>query len=684
MIPGASTTILRHCVESDADGLSHMQRELLHSDALITIASAPTGAGKSYVFRKALVRGERILFVVPTRRLGQNQCASMRADVCDPDIARKEGFEVWDAATAEAKIQRWDSDYSQIIKQVRRERPSQHYSRKIGLLSYDEGGEIIFTTPELVSNLFLNIWKDGNRGDITPDYIISQFDRIVFDEFHLIEERGFGFLATLAAVAKHFQDTAGQEVNHARIVLLSATPIDISPVLEKLRFNLETDVRFVDEHLSQDGGRALHGDVRLEFKFAPDVCTLLSDMEQENGALSAISRDNKMVVIYDSLRKLKEEKSSVIELLEKSGVKRHEILFDNSQDAQYESDVTGASHDLDSKSVIIATSSLEVGVTVRNMRTLVCNPGHKPLSLMQRIGRVARGDYTGLAIVAFDAKNYDRKPWLRSIIADIQEKDGPVSIEELTGIATRAANLGELFDASSLPDISEDGEMEGELVTHTYGRIGKRAVFCSGLYWCSVISALRGAGLHNKAQFLISVQPSQARLVWTWMERIKKDLPHGKQWVAAFMKEGRDLRGFSPDIKVVCEATNAQMRVPEEWLALHTNIFETHPLVIDRQGDPVIMVRDFGVIDRSIREKGKLGRYSREILLPNGTTAYLPGRCRSPVSWYVSTIEESRLAFGSKGENLKKVMKGLVALTGIIPYADTEQDVPDNAVSGII
>ncbi len=56
-------TIARHCVAEGPDGLSPLQRDLIAHPARVRIAEAPTGAGKSYAFQRALRdRGARILF----------------------------------------------------------------------------------------------------------------------------------------------------------------------------------------------------------------------------------------------------------------------------------------------------------------------------------------------------------------------------------------------------------------------------------------------------------------------------------------------------------------------------------------------------------------------------------------------------------------------------------------------
>ena len=75
-------TVARHCVANDpVSGLSPLQQRLLDAPQKIRIANAPTGAGKSYVFQRAMIEGKRILFIVPTRRLAQNLLAGLLDDL---------------------------------------------------------------------------------------------------------------------------------------------------------------------------------------------------------------------------------------------------------------------------------------------------------------------------------------------------------------------------------------------------------------------------------------------------------------------------------------------------------------------------------------------------------------------------------------------------------------------------
>ena len=89
------TTIQGHAVDAWCEGgdnttrqhndwqLSGMQRMLLSDTPWIRVVDAPTGAGKSYAFQKAVLprdkqRGDNVLFVAPTRRLTENLADGLR------------------------------------------------------------------------------------------------------------------------------------------------------------------------------------------------------------------------------------------------------------------------------------------------------------------------------------------------------------------------------------------------------------------------------------------------------------------------------------------------------------------------------------------------------------------------------------------------------------------------------
>jgi CRISPR-associated endonuclease/helicase Cas3 len=191
--------IARHCVAQDpVTGLSPLQRALLDDPHPVRIADAPTGAGKSYAFQYALAQHQqRILFIVPTRRLAQNLAAGLARDLIEK--AR------WPAALAEAKVALWSSDATEQLKEQGVMHIGGHRLRQIqGLDDTREGGEMIVAIPEVVSQLLLRKRLEARQADKGIFDLLANFEHIVFDEFHTIEPRGFGLAAVCAKLAAGF------------------------------------------------------------------------------------------------------------------------------------------------------------------------------------------------------------------------------------------------------------------------------------------------------------------------------------------------------------------------------------------------------------------------------------------------------------------------------------------------
>lgn len=118
-------------------------KQLLDEPRKVRIVDAPTGAGKTYAFQKALLQGSRILFIVPTRRLAQNIAASVIHDLI------KAG---WSATLAEQKLAVWSSDQTAILREQGVEHIRGLRVRQIQQLSPRLQGEseMIVAVPEVL------------------------------------------------------------------------------------------------------------------------------------------------------------------------------------------------------------------------------------------------------------------------------------------------------------------------------------------------------------------------------------------------------------------------------------------------------------------------------------------------------------------------------------------------------
>jgi CRISPR-associated endonuclease/helicase Cas3 len=262
-MPSKSLTIVRHCVASGPTGLSLLQQSLIDSDKPVRIYAAPTGAGKSYAFQRLIQTDSRkwVLFVVPTRRLAQNIARALLEALAAQGVDKPENV-----------VAIWSSDEKERLKQ---ERPSLNVGRlrldQVNAFRGAEQCQFIISTPETVA-LMLVKGRFPAKGE-TPFQIVSflkNFDHVVFDEFHLIEARGFGLAAAIALMS------AKSGGGGAKVTLLSATPIDIKRTLTTLGVDEnsidEREETIISGDLADTGAaRALHGDARACSK-TPKLC----------------------------------------------------------------------------------------------------------------------------------------------------------------------------------------------------------------------------------------------------------------------------------------------------------------------------------------------------------------------------------------------------------------------------
>ncbi len=525
----STLTIPRHCVGSDPQtGLSKLQTALLHSDKKIRIADAPTGAGKSYAFVRALLdTGARVLFIVPTRRLAQNLARGLLEDL------EKAG---WDETRRENKVTLWSSDASRKLREAGfRQIGSRRIREIFNLDETREGGEMIIAVPEVVSGILLRKGSaQGQSGEGIFDFL-TNFEHIVFDEFHTIQARGFG----LAAV---FAKLAAEGVGRARVSFLSATPLDIQPTLLKLAVP-EKQIEVLQEAVG-DTGRPVHGDVQLRFEDGPSMAALLArHTDKITSELKQAERQ--VVVIYNRLVDLQEQISDLERVVEQCGIAPQECLLINSiDDSRAEVREPGrfaVGRGLDPLQfrLLIATSSVEMGVTFR-ANLLFMEPGFQPLNFLQRYGRAARGEFAGEVIVRVDEALRRKENWLRQLLSWAEGHAGQrIEIGELTRQLSTAA-----MEAFKPAD-----------ETKFFGRLPNRATYLAGLYWQVLLQQPSNKG--HRAEHLKQHLPTQAKTVFALLRQVREmeqDRVIGaaaREWCVRFEQEARTLRDIGRSVRVV-------------------------------------------------------------------------------------------------------------------------------------
>lgn len=581
-------------MESDPEsGLSPLQQELLNRQEKVRIADAPTGAGKSYAFQRAMMAGERILFVVPTRRLAQNLIAGLHES-----LIRDAG---WRAEAATQKLALWTSDATEALKAGGETNVGARRVREIsGLNIALEGGEMIVAVPEVVSHLLLRRRREKGQTDMGVFEILNQFEHIVFDEFHTIAPRGFGLAAVFAKLATEYPGS------RARVSFLSATPLDIQAVLRRIEIP-DSQIVHLKETLTSTG-RPVHGHVQLSLRDCGDMVSLL---HSETAAIrEEIRLDRQVVVIYNRLADLQRDLPKLEAMLRAAGLPEGRVLLIDSIDdsriniAHPDYFSAGRNNLPEQFDMLIATASVEMGVTFR-ANLLFMEPGFEPLNFLQRYGRAARGDHDGRVIVRIDDDFRNQYSWFVSLEKWISAHSGErLSINDLTETLSRQMR-------QRFKDRPQDGR-------RYFGNLPNQAAYSAGLFWNVLMGHFSNQG--HRWKHLKEFQPQPAKAVFALIRKVRKmetDARIGpivKDWCDRFEEEARTLRDIDKGVRVV-DGSGEKWRASEIWLRRNTDILDRFPVVMGEDGQEEVHIR--GTLGDSLLDRPQFIKANRRVRFPH-------------------------------------------------------------------
>jgi len=549
-------TIKKHCVAViENSGLSPLQHELLINPAPVRIADAPTGAGKTYAFQQGLIqKGQRILFIVPTRRLAQNIAGGLVND-----LIKESG---WTANIAEKKVAIWSSDEGTRLQESGVTNIRGFRIKQLQALdtTRPEMGEMIVAIPEVLSHLLVSRRLDKGHASMGVFDLLDAFDHIVFDEFHTIESRGFGLAALLATLAPHF--------GRAKMTLMSATPINIKPTLMQLGISAD-NIAELHEKIT-DVGRALHGDVELSLEDVPDMLQLIQQhielIQQE------VSAGRQIVIIYNALRDLRDHLHPLSQLFKTVGISANKVLSINSIDDSGGNGIlscgfhVGQKRNPDDFSILLATASVEMGVTFRDANVMLMESGFKPLNFLQRYGRAARRGQNGQVIVRLDKASKDRDSWLRELYDWVKQNEHTQqSIHDLSSLLSESSDRG----------------------TNYFGHLTNNAIYTTGLYWQVLIK--HPSNHKHQKKHLFEHQSNSSKLIYTLIQDIQKlqafddYKKYCDEWLRRFYGQALQYRNIGKRVTVI-EGNGRRIQVGQLWLERETNIIHSYPIQEDEQG----------------------------------------------------------------------------------------------------
>ncbi len=683
--------IQAHSVPIMASGLSPMQERLLRSDKFVRLVSAPTGSGKSYAFMRAILdEGAHVLFIVPTKRLLQNLINDAREQAREQLHSRG-----WGDAQVEAwideQIVEWSGNQANDgTESLAATRVRQFLNG--GALS---GGRVIFAIPEVVVTMVSGI-RIAGASTVNPFLYLRHFDHIVFDEFHTIDDRSFGLacLFSLLAVAER----------RGKVSFLSATPIDVTKVLERLGVG-DGEVEQISEKIiagHPPGHRPIHGDVTLSLR----ECSLSESIRLNIDAVrDSIDQGYTVIVIYDSLRQLKQEagelESEIQRVLIKSGIQDSKILtinsIDDSKQKQGEPRRGRRYADPREYDVLLCTSSVEIGVTFRS-NLMFMEPGFGLASFMQRVGRVSRGADNGQVIVSLSEDQRNRHAWTRIIKKVIEDH------EELDV---------QTFTAKILRDVQRRlqptrKEVETDLTTDSSTVHFYRHAFWRGIFWAALfIVAIRRTKMTVQKEAntrLREISPNVVQFVEAKVGEIlsvdvvndnlrPSSQPH-KRWVEALLSSALIYRDIGATIKVV-DPDGTRHSVTESFLRRATDILSRY-IVSEEDGEQVVQLIS-RTLDQEIKaftgkpDGQKMTWYVRSPIDHGSFTLSIQERDKDSEQLNVRLVKAWQNQFArfipAQGRDYddpcKKVMGAATALVERLGRAPLDEDYEDSAESAM-
>ncbi len=527
--------IERHGVPLEANGLSATQNLLARPDtAPILVIGAPTGAGKTFGFQKLIKNtGSVVLFIVPTQALARNICESLE----------REGLyaKQWDSQQTCAAVERGISTWTERLHSLTVE-------------ARQRGGMIVATLEAFHG---ITLGRPGqSKTDFDVQDVLTHVDWLVFDEAHLLNERAMGFMALWATLVGFRRQCCG---GRTRLALLSATHsawVDflvrrdennlISLPPEWVDYQTETIVDLPATAKAPPEVRPMHGEVSVELH-PGEIRELAAELIP-----ALLGRHRRVLLVYDSLAEFGLDESLLLKVAQTAGLQREQMFVVNSQDKQAGETLGSARIPAgweipDHSRLIIGTSAVEVGMNLAYATALVTDEGFNAAALLQRIGRAARGDLPGEAHVVCNA--YRKAPHIHRL-------------ESLSGTCSIGTVVEQLKSPSLIPFCVKRARLLGSAYLDMLARQNRN--LSKGLNAVLTEIENREGQRPLSGRSLLGLA---RREVEEFRGRLASSL---KKWLEAIDEQLRDLRGFTPTVKVQfrdtqviqCSLDFAEKRLP--------------------------------------------------------------------------------------------------------------------------
>ncbi len=361
--------------------LHEVQRRMkLDFDKLpeFTVISAPTGTGKSYAFPFPVLKSkanedfydtnnEKVkgLIVLPTNAL-INELTESFIKTYHPQlkINRLTGVEL-------------------------DERQVKGFARWETALSICKENDLVITNPDIINFAMHGGYHqysyENKTGAREFHNFLALFQYIIFDEYHLYDEGQIANLLTLVKLREWLLPE-----HKMRYFFVSATPEpNLIEILRGEDYVVEEIIEIITDE--SKNARPIHGKLDVEFiqtkKWADIIEEKQTEIENE------IKNGQRVLLIANELR----EVQLLVEMLRE--------MFPDYQVAESSGYWTD---DIKTANIIVATNKAEVGVNYE-VEYCIMQTGRYFRNLVQRFGRVSRGDMSGKVIILIEEEPLFRK-----------------------------------------------------------------------------------------------------------------------------------------------------------------------------------------------------------------------------------------------------------------------------------
>ncbi|OUD13074.1 DEAD/DEAH box helicase [Thioflexithrix psekupsensis] len=514
--------IKAHGVKHSEKSLSYAQTELLNSTMPIRVCGAPTGSGKTYAFFEAVKQGQLVFFVVPTQALARdikNTAISV--------LGNENQVKIWDYEQTKFALEQGEKPW---------------LLREEELKTLKRQGGMIVATLESLAKLILGKDPKFQYSHLDIKTLLWFCDHLVFDEAHTLNERAFGLIYLMMVLVTHLH-RENLQGHFLKLSLLSATHSNLfSELLDSQDLPQESFIQFDEQVIEEGFDRALHGDVIVHYCKTP-ILETIHDYAPE--LIRQLSPETALLLVYDSMAQFARDESNLAHFFKTQGIRADEVILINGQDKQSSHSFGGTGFEAGlfpaaKHRVIIGTSAVEMGVNFK-VNCAIIESGFDAAGLLQRIGRVARGEKEGVVYVCLSsvAKIGDTLRHVKKLepLANSQES---YTIEQVRQkMADKKGHL-KVFDL-------------------------KKAKYLGGAFW-SVLS--RGEGRYLMKDAVLPAFDSLIAHKTDGKEKLpapcdflnylhqlgQKNDWNGRSyfeaWLAAVDKALCDVRGFTPTLKV--------------------------------------------------------------------------------------------------------------------------------------